>query len=99
MLTVLEIIKEASLRIPTKSSQTLGGIGGIVIGQAEVETVFASKVLIVLVCISTIPQAANHTFSLMGLEKGLRVCTPYPDLKRIHLQLLHFFYKVHSFHF
>lgn len=28
MLTILEIIKEASLRMPTKSSQTLGVIGG-----------------------------------------------------------------------
>lgn len=54
MLTILEIIKEASLRMPTKSSQTLGVIGGIVIGQAAVQAGFASKVLIVLVCISTI---------------------------------------------
>lgn len=54
MLIILEIIKEASLRMPTKSSQTLGVIGGIVIGQAAVEAGFASKVLIVLVGISTI---------------------------------------------
>ncbi|WP_191561360.1 spore germination protein [Metabacillus idriensis] len=54
MLIILEIIKEASLRMPTKSSQTLGVIGGIVIGQAAVEAGFASKVLIVMVGISTI---------------------------------------------
>lgn len=54
MLLILEIIKEASLRMPSKSSQTLGVIGGIVIGQASVEAGFASQVLIVLVGISTI---------------------------------------------
>ncbi|MED1204153.1 spore germination protein [Heyndrickxia acidicola] len=54
MLIVLEVIKEASLRMPTKSSQTLGMIGGIVIGEASVQAGFASKVLIVLVSISAI---------------------------------------------
>lgn len=54
MLIFIEIIKEASLRMPTKTGQTLGVIGGIVIGQAAVEAGFASNVLIVLVGISTI---------------------------------------------
>lgn len=54
MLVILEIIKEASLRMPTKSGQTLGVIGGIVIGQASVEAGFASKILIVLVGIAAI---------------------------------------------
>lgn len=54
MLIFIEIIKEASLRMPTKTGQTLGVIGGIVIGQAAVDAGFASKVLIVMVGISTI---------------------------------------------
>lgn len=54
MIVTLEIIKEASLRMPTKTSQTLGVIGGIVIGQAAVEAGFASKVMIVLMGISGI---------------------------------------------
>lgn len=54
MLIFIEIIKEASLRMPTKTGQTLGVIGGIVIGQAAVEAGLASKVLIVMVGISTI---------------------------------------------
>ncbi|MBP3967355.1 spore germination protein [Paenibacillus lignilyticus] len=54
ILVTLEIIKEASLRMPTKTSQNLGVIGGIVIGQAAVEAGFASKVLIVLAGISAI---------------------------------------------
>jgi hypothetical protein len=54
MIITLEIIKEASLRMPTKTSQTLGIIGGIVIGQAAVQAGFASKILIVLMGISAI---------------------------------------------
>ncbi len=54
MLIFIEIIKEASLRMPTKTGQTLGVIGGIVIGQAAVDAGLASKVLIVMVGISTI---------------------------------------------
>ncbi|MEK3911825.1 spore germination protein [Paenibacillus sp. FSL H7-0331] len=54
MMITLEIIKEASLRMPTKTSQTLGIIGGIVMGQAAVQAGFASKVLIVFMGISAI---------------------------------------------
>ncbi|SDO50348.1 GerA spore germination protein [Paenibacillus sp. yr247] len=54
MLLTLEIIKEASLRMPTKSGQVLGVIGGIVVGQASVEAGFASKILIVLVGVTAI---------------------------------------------
>jgi Bacillus/Clostridium GerA spore germination protein len=54
MIMTIEITKEASLRMPTKSSQTLGMIGGIVVGQAAVEAGFASKLLIVLMGISAI---------------------------------------------
>jgi hypothetical protein len=54
MIITLEIIKEASLRMPTKTSQTLGVIAGIVIGQAAVQAGFASKVLIVLMAISAV---------------------------------------------
>ncbi|CDQ21358.1 spore germination protein [Halobacillus karajensis] len=65
MLLTLEVIKEASLRMPTKSGQMLGVIGGIVIGQATVEAGFASQVLIVLVGISAIASflAPNYLMS------------------------------------
>ncbi|KKK37246.1 spore gernimation protein [Mesobacillus campisalis] len=54
MLFVLEIIKEASLRMPNKTSTTLGTIAGIVIGQAAVEAGFVSKILIVLVGVAAV---------------------------------------------
>nr|WP_238357782.1 spore germination protein [Cohnella zeiphila] len=64
MLMTLEIIKEASLRMPSKTSQTLGVIGGIVIGQASVEAGFASKVLIVLAGISAIASFLSPNYVL-----------------------------------
>ncbi len=54
MLLTLEILKEASLRMPTKSGQTLGIVGGIVIGQAAVEANLASNILIIHIAISAI---------------------------------------------
>jgi hypothetical protein len=54
LMITLEIIKEASLRMPTKTSQTLGVVAGIVIGQAAVQAGFASQVLIVLMGISAV---------------------------------------------
>lgn len=54
MLLTLEILKEASLRMPTKSGQTLGVVGGIVIGQAAVQAGIASNILIIFISISAI---------------------------------------------
>jgi Bacillus/Clostridium GerA spore germination protein len=52
--------------MPTKSGQTLGVIGGIVVGQAAVEAGFASQVLIVLFGISAI--ALNDSAAIILLS-------------------------------
>jgi len=54
MLLTLEILREASLRMPSKSGQTLGIVGGIVIGQAAVEARIASNILIIHVAVTAI---------------------------------------------
>lgn len=54
MLLTLEILKEASHRMPTKSGQTLGVVGGIVIGQAAVAAQIASNILIIHVAVMAI---------------------------------------------
>ena len=46
---VIEILREAGSRMPTKIGQTIGIVGGIVIGTAAVEAGLASNILIVLV--------------------------------------------------
>lgn len=54
MELVIEILREAGVRMPTKVGQTLGIVGGIVIGTAAVEAGVASNILIVLVAISAL---------------------------------------------
>lgn len=51
---VIEILREAGVRMPTKIGQTLGIVGGIVIGTAAVEAGLASNILIVVVSVSAL---------------------------------------------
>lgn len=50
----LELLREAGARLPTKVGQTMGIVGGIVIGQAAVEAGFTSNILIIIVAISAL---------------------------------------------
>jgi hypothetical protein len=50
----IEILREAGARMPTKIGQTIGIVGGIVIGTAAVEAGLASNILIVLVALSAL---------------------------------------------
>lgn len=54
MLITMEFLKEASKRMPTKTGNTLGIVGGIIIGDAAVQAGLASNILIVLVGITAV---------------------------------------------
>jgi len=54
METTIELLREAGARLPTKIGQTIGIVGGIVIGQAAVQAGFTSNILIIAVAISAI---------------------------------------------
>lgn len=69
MLLTLEILKEASLRMPTKSGQTLGIVGGIVIGQAAVEAQIASTLLIIHVAITAIASFLTPNYLMTNSSK------------------------------
>ncbi|WP_225316257.1 spore germination protein [Lysinibacillus fusiformis] len=51
---IIEILREAGSRMPTKIGQTIGIVGGIVIGTAAVEAGLISNILIVLVSTSAL---------------------------------------------
>ncbi|AST90095.1 hypothetical protein BC6307_01755 [Sutcliffiella cohnii] len=51
---IIELLREAGARLPSKIGQTIGIVGGIVIGTAAVEAGFTSNVLIIVVSISAI---------------------------------------------
>ncbi|MDR7236770.1 spore germination protein [Neobacillus drentensis] len=51
---MIEMVKEAGIRLPFKIGQSLGVVGGIVIGQAVVEAGLTSNVLLILVGLGTL---------------------------------------------
>lgn len=54
MELTIEVLREAGVRMPTKIGQTIGIVGGIVIGTAAVEAGLASNIIIVVVSISAL---------------------------------------------
>ncbi|WP_407272800.1 spore germination protein [Radiobacillus sp. PE A8.2] len=50
----IELLREAGVRLPTKIGQTIGIVGGIVIGQAAVDAGLVSNTLIIAVAVSAI---------------------------------------------
>jgi spore germination protein len=54
METVLEMLREAGLRLPSRVGQTVGIVGGIVIGQAAVDAGIVSNVMVVVVAFTAI---------------------------------------------
>lgn len=54
MEATLEMLREAGLRLPKIMGQTIGVVGGLVIGQAAVEAGIVSPVLVIVVAITAI---------------------------------------------
>ena len=59
-----DIIREASLRVPSSIGSTLGIIGGLIIGQAAVEASLVSPITIIIVAITGIGSFATPNFEL-----------------------------------
>lgn len=62
---VIELLREAGARLPTKVGQTMGIVGGIVIGQAAVQAGFTSNILIILIALSALGSFTTPSY-LMG---------------------------------
>ncbi|MFD1067483.1 spore germination protein [Oceanobacillus locisalsi] len=54
MLLLIELITEAAVRLPLSISNTIGIVGGIILGQAIVEASLVSGVLIIIIAATTI---------------------------------------------
>ncbi|NOU84706.1 spore germination protein [Paenibacillus sp. LMG 31460] len=62
----IELLREAGARLPTKIGQTIGIVGGIVIGQAAVQAGFTSNILIIIVALGTLASFITPIY-LMGI--------------------------------
>ncbi len=65
MEITIELLREAGARLPTKIGQTIGIVGGIVIGQASVQAGVTSNILIIAVATSAIASFAIPSY-IMG---------------------------------
>ncbi len=63
MEIVLELVREASIRLPGSIGQTIGIVGALVIGQSAVEAKLASPILVIIVAISAISSYVIPHFS------------------------------------
>ncbi|MEH7334434.1 spore germination protein [Neobacillus drentensis] len=66
---MIEMVKEAGIRLPLKIGQSLGVVGGIVIGQAVVEAGLTSNVLLILVGLGTL---ASYTSPIYKFSNTIR---------------------------
>ncbi|PWK07861.1 spore germination protein [Tumebacillus permanentifrigoris] len=64
---IIELLREAGARLPTKVGQTMGIVGGIVIGEAAVQAGFTSNILIMLVALGALSSftSPNYMFGIV----------------------------------
>lgn len=70
MEITIELLREAGARLPTKIGQTIGIVGGIVIGQAAVEAGLTSNILIIAVASSAI---ASFVLPNYNMSNSIRI--------------------------
>lgn len=68
----IELLREAGARLPTKIGQTLGIVGGIVIGQAAVAASLTSNILLIIVALSALASFTTPTITMSNSIRLLR---------------------------
>lgn len=69
---IVEVLREAGSRMPTKVGQTIGIVGGIVIGTAAVQAGLLSNILIVLVATSALLSFLPPIFLMSNASRFVR---------------------------
>nr|WP_306812900.1 spore germination protein [Paenibacillus soyae] len=69
---ILEMLREASLRLPPKVGQSVGIVGGIVIGQAAVEAGIVSNVMVIVVALTAIASFIQPNQDMAAAVRLLR---------------------------
>ncbi|TGA99208.1 spore germination protein [Sporolactobacillus shoreae] len=69
---MIELLREAGARLPTKVGQTIGIVGGIVIGTASVQAGFTSNVLLILVAMSALAAFTTPNYRMASAIRLLR---------------------------
>ncbi|WP_279615463.1 spore germination protein [Paenibacillus typhae] len=72
MEIMIELLREAGARLPSKIGQTIGIVGGIVIGQAAVQAGLTSNVLIIAVASSAIASFVIPSYMMSASIRLIR---------------------------
>src|SRR5699024_5255241 len=65
MIITIELIREAGIRLPTSVGQTIGIVGGIIIGESVVNAGLVSNVVVIVVALTVI-----MSFTIPSYEMG-----------------------------
>ncbi|MEK3882923.1 spore germination protein [Paenibacillus sp. PL2-23] len=68
----IELLREAGARLPTKIGQTLGIVGGIVIGEASVQAALTSNILLIIVALAALASFTTPIFKMANTIRLLR---------------------------
>lgn len=69
---VIELLREAGVRLPTKVGQTIGIVGGVVVGTAAVQAGITSNILIIFVTLSALASFATPSFVMGNTIRFIR---------------------------
>ncbi|MFJ7730014.1 spore germination protein [Neobacillus sp. NPDC097160] len=72
MEITLEMLREAGIRLPAKIGQTVGIVGGIVIGQAAVEAGIVSNIMVIVVALTAIASFIIPNYDMGSAIRMLR---------------------------
>ncbi|WCN39520.1 spore germination protein [Aneurinibacillus uraniidurans] len=70
MELTLEMLREAGIRLPAPIGQTIGVVGGIVIGQAAVQAGLVSNIMVIVVAVTAI---ASFIIPNLDMSAGIRI--------------------------
>ncbi|UII55469.1 spore germination protein [Cytobacillus spongiae] len=68
----IELLREAGARLPTKVGQTIGIVGGIVIGTASVDAGLTSNVLLIIVALAALASFTTPVYRMGNTIRLLR---------------------------
>jgi tetrahydromethanopterin S-methyltransferase subunit G len=68
----IELLREAGARLPTKVGQTIGIVGGIVVGTASVEAGLTSNVLLIFIALSALASFTTPVYQMSNTIRILR---------------------------
>ena len=69
---IIELLREAGARLPTKIGQTIGIVGGIVIGTAAVQAGITSNILLIFVALSALASFTTPSYMMGNVIRVIR---------------------------